>query len=357
MIVSGVQQTAAETLRRGGIKSPARLVRLVRAAVNQLDLDLSGLVVLTEAATGPYVVTPVIAAMGGAARVLALAGDSPHGNTETVLAQTHAMQELAGVQSGVEVHERRSLDLFAQADLVTNLGFVRPLDSEVIEAMKPAAVISLMCEAWEFRPGDLDLEACRRRGIRVFGTNESVAAFNIFDSSGWLCIKLLLDAQIQPHKSRIVVISRDKFGSVIEQTLARAGASVHRMSSLKDTAVLGEADAVVVADYCREDMIIGSGGDLTAADLAHLAPGIAVIQFAGRLDVQGLQDCGLTVVPGVDLQARRMATTLAGLGPQPVVELHAAGLKVGEMALRPGRATSLPWKELVQPMTPTERCE
>ena len=33
-----------------------------------------------------------------------------------------------------------------------------------------------------------------------------------------------------------------------------------------------------------------------------------------------------------------MALTLAGLGPRPVIELHAAGLKVGEIAARARQA-------------------
>ena len=45
---------------------PERLARLVRRAVESMSLDLAGATVLTEAATGPYVVTPVIAALGGA---------------------------------------------------------------------------------------------------------------------------------------------------------------------------------------------------------------------------------------------------------------------------------------------------
>jgi hypothetical protein len=356
-LVRGANQTAIETLRRAGIRNPTRLAGLVRAIVDRLELNLAGLVVLTEAASGPYVVTPILAALGGAARVLALTGDSAYGTAETVLMQTRALETLVGTRLSVDVQARRSLDLFAQADLVTNLGFVRPIDAESVAAMKPTAVVSLMCEAWEFRPGDLDLEACERRGIRVFGTNESSPGLNIFDSSGWLCLKLLLDAQIQPHKSRIVVVSPDRFGIVIERVLVGAGASVLRVPRLQTSSVLAEADALVIADYCREDTIIGPGGDVTASDLARVAPATTVIQFAGRVDVQGLIGHGLAVVPGTDLPARRMAMTLAGLGPQPVVELHAAGLKVGEMALRPDRAATDPWIELAQPVSVAKRCE
>ena len=49
-----------------------RLVRLMTAAIERCQLDLAGQVVLTEAATGAYAVTPVLAALAGA-QVCALA--------------------------------------------------------------------------------------------------------------------------------------------------------------------------------------------------------------------------------------------------------------------------------------------
>ena len=55
---------------------PRRLVRLMREAVDRCDLDLQGLTVLTEAASGAYVVTPVLAAMAGADVVAVAAGNA-----------------------------------------------------------------------------------------------------------------------------------------------------------------------------------------------------------------------------------------------------------------------------------------
>ncbi len=85
-------------LRRAGIADPARLVGLIRRTSAFLELDLSGLVVLTEAASGPYVVTPIIAALAGAARVIALTAPSRYGSIEAVIAQTQALADLCGVR-------------------------------------------------------------------------------------------------------------------------------------------------------------------------------------------------------------------------------------------------------------------
>jgi hypothetical protein len=340
---------AAETLRQGGIVNPARLVKLIRDAIAVLELDLSGLTVLTEAASGPYVVTPIIAALAGAERVLALTRDSRYASAEAVIAQTRALEALCGVEASVEICTRRSLDLFAQADIVTNLGFVRPIDAEAIAEMKPKAVVPLMCEVWEFRPGDVDLEACRSKGVLVLGTNEDYLGLEVFAYSGWLCLKMLFDAQIEVHKSKIVVVSSDKFGGAIEELLMRLGVSVRLVPTLRGIENIHDTDAVVVADYTREDMIIGPEGDLTAADLVTTAPAATVIQFAGRVDVAGLSAVGVTVYPGVEMSGHRMALTLAAIGPRPVVELHAAGLKVGEWAMRPSPEMS-PFRDLAVPL-------
>jgi hypothetical protein len=56
------------------------LLGLMRHAILQCDLDLSRVTVLTEAATGAYSVTPVLAALAGAQTVFAYARDSRHGS-------------------------------------------------------------------------------------------------------------------------------------------------------------------------------------------------------------------------------------------------------------------------------------
>ncbi len=347
---------AGDTLRRAGIANPARLLRLLNETVAALELDLAGLVVLTEAASGPYMVTPVLAALAGADRVLALTRDSRYAPASIVIAQTQALAAWAGLSvahagaigagglaPAIGIHTVRSADLFAAADIVTNLGFVRPLDAAAVSALKPTAVVPLMCEAWEVRPDDVALDVCRQRGIPVLGTNEDHPAVDVFAYSGPLCLKLLFDAQIEVHKSRIVIVSGDQFGPVIEHALARAGAAVRRFPDLRNIppADLVGADALIIADYTRPDMILGPDGDLTGADLARTCPAATVVQFAGRVAVTDLTRAGIAVHPGLEFGPHRMAVTLAGLGPRPVVELHAAGLKVGELAAR-ARLTGVP---------------
>jgi hypothetical protein len=330
------QSQAIQVLRQAGIVNPPRLVKLIEKTIEFFGLNLSGLTVLTEAASGAYVVTPVIAELAGAERVLALTQDSRYASADSVMTQTRALEVLCGVEGGAEIHTERSYTLFSQADIVTNLGFVRPIDAKTIAVMKPTAVVPLMCEAWEYRPGDVDLEACHVRGIEVIGTNEDYPGLDVFAYSGWLALKLLFNAQIEVHKSKVVIVSGDKFGHVIKQRLECCGISVELVADLRagNRANLASADVVLVADYKRDDMIIGPDGDMTGQDLARLAPAITVIRFAGRIDERSLMECGIVVYPHCDVGAHRMTLTLADLGPRPVVELHTAGLKVGEIAVR-----------------------
>ena len=68
-----------EQLEKRGIVNPLRTVSVIDRMIDSLQLDLKGLTVLTEAASGAYAWTPLIAARAGAAHVIAMARDSAWG--------------------------------------------------------------------------------------------------------------------------------------------------------------------------------------------------------------------------------------------------------------------------------------
>ena len=254
-------------------------------------------------------------------------------------ALANAFATFCGVPGRVDVTTSKTADTIGKADIVTNLGFVRPIDRATVEMMKPRSVVALMCEAWEFRDGDLDLEACSEKGIAVVATNEDYPGLEVFDFSGPLCMKLLFDAEIEVYKSRLAIVSTDKFGVVIEKSLRRNGADVTRFESLSKPEVegfLATADALIVADYCSLELFIGQGGQMEPERLRHVAPGIVVIPFAGRVDARALRRVGIWCLPRAGEEPMRMARTFAHLGVKPVVDLHCAGLKVAEVVLRRG---------------------
>ena len=159
------------------------LLASMRRRTAVLDLDLSGMTVITEAATGAYAVTAVIAAMAGA-RVHAVARDTErHGSFEDAVAATISLATKAGVVGRIEIAREPAPHRLATCDILTNSGHLRPISRAMIELMPRSAVIALMFEAWEFRDADLDLAACRAHGIRIAAVNERHPAVAVSLSS------------------------------------------------------------------------------------------------------------------------------------------------------------------------------
>ena len=331
---------------------PERLRALLDQWIARLGLDLRDLVVLTEAGTNHFALTPLLAVRAGATSVYAVSGDSCWGKAAEAFAGVERWRQRLDLPDRVLSLDRVTGEALARADIVTNLGWVRPLDAAKVERMREGTAISAMCEAWEVRTEDIDLSACEARGVRVAGVNEDHPSVDVFEHNGLLAVKMLLALQIEVHGTRIAVAGEGKFATRITEKLATLGAEVRRSAGLcgKEAVwALEGADALVVADYTRDTLILGDGGDMTVEDFKKLAPHVAVVQFAGWIRAGELRMAGIPVYPLEEIGPRRMGRTMAHLGPSPLLGLHAAGLKVGAMLLgRPGPGG------LAQPLTPAE---
>ena len=313
--------------RRPGL-DPRRLANLMAAAIRRLGLDLSGHAVVTEAATGAYGVTPVIAALAGARDVVAVAGDSRFGTAAEAIAHTGALARAAGVVDRIDfVTSKAAADLSA-ADVVTNSGHLRPLDADTIAEMKPGAAIPLMYEAWELRPGDVDLEACRARGVRVAGTNERHPDVDVFSYLGVMAAKLLTDAGIAVHASRLLLLCDNPFRTFIARGLTGAGATLDVRDRIADGPIDAAWDAVVVALRPGPAPVLG---EADVRLLGALAPGTPVVQYWGDLDRDALLAAEIPVWPEVPPAPGHMGVLPSAVGPEPIVRLQAGGLKVGEV--------------------------
>jgi len=93
-----------------------KLVRQVKA----LQLNLNGKIVLTEAATGAYIVTPVLAAIAGA-KVFAFSKATRYGSLEEVFASTKQLAD-AYKEFSLDINyvDRISPEIVAEADIITN---------------------------------------------------------------------------------------------------------------------------------------------------------------------------------------------------------------------------------------------
>ncbi len=259
-----------------------------------------------------------------------------YSSKEDVQKDTLLFAELCGVKENIieVVFDKKNIK---NSDIITNLGFVRPINKDDIDKMKPSAVIPYMCEAWEVRDGDVDIDYCREKGIKVMGTNENYTGLDVFNFSGSLALKMLFDAGIEVYKSNIVILSNDKFGNVIFNSLVNAGANVILLKELtrENIDYLHGADALMVADYTSEKYFIGKNNVLlTGERLKRLSPHVTVIQFAGLVDTNDLIENNINYYPEYTVGSFRMGKTLAYLGPKPIIDLHCAGLKVGELMHR-----------------------
>jgi hypothetical protein len=310
-----------------------RLVRLARAAVAEMAVDLDDAVVVTEAATGAYAVTPVLAALAGARHVHAFTRPTRYGSVAEVMRQTRALAVEAGVLDRIEVRTDRPLSVVDRADVVTNSGHVRPIDSEMVGRMRPTAVLPLMFESWEIQAGrfDLALDEAVARGIRVAGTNERHPLVDVFSYLGTMAVALLFEAGTAVRGTRVVVACDNPFASYLESGLTAAGAEVRTTESVTDVDPAFDPDFVLVSLTPTGSPVV------TSAEVRWIAgtwPSVAVVQFWGDLDRTSLADAGVRYWPLQAPPAGHMAVLPSQPGPEPVVRLQAGGLKVASVLLK-----------------------
>jgi hypothetical protein len=312
---------------------PGRLAALAEQAVERCRLDLTGRHVLTEAATGAYASTAVLAALAGA-RVTALARASRHGSVEEVRTWMGGVTAAAGVDDAVDVVERLEPEMLGRADVVTNSGHLRPLDEAFIARLQPGAVVPLMMEAWEIDAGRVDVDpvALRRRGIPFAGTNERHPAVGVFDYLGVMAVKLLLDAGVPVQGCDLVLLCDNAFGPYLLRTLRACGARVTVAADPDAVDLARPVDAVLVS------LTPWEGPRLARPHLERLSGSTQhalVAQFFGDVDRAAAADLGIRCWPDPAPPQGHMGVLPSDIGPEPIVRLQAGGLKVGQVLLVP----------------------
>lgn len=316
-----------------------RIRTIIQQSIDLLQLDLGGDTVLTELGSGNFLFTPMIASMAGAEKVYAWTKDSAYGNGKDLVNNAIKIQQEWGLKDNISfaVNER-PVSHVEDADIITNLGFIRPIDAQLIDRMKPSAVIPYMCEAWELRAGDVDIAKCKEKGIVVAGTWENHPSVGVFDYCGTLAVKLIMEAGYEIRNNGVLIISPDHFGEVARRDLQAMKARVMLKKSWQDVAQkdLEGTDLVYFADYsAREEALLSD--DITGL---LQSKGIGIVHLCGGLDTEKLMKKGVKIYPAKRGYSKRMTETLAYLGPTPIIRLHAAGLKVAEL-LRKGQAHDL----------------
>lgn len=319
--------------RHGPIVTPAlasgTVITAIRTRIEALGLDLHGVSVVTEAATGAYAATATIAALAGA-RVTAVARSTRYGSAAEAAAETLALAAAAGVAERISVTEALAPNALATCDILTNSGHLRPISAGTIALLPAHAVIALMFEAWEFRGHDLDLAAARDHGIRVAAVNARHPQVGVFDFLGQLAVRQLQDAGLDPDGRRIALLCDNPFLPYIFAGLEDAGAST-AVAARADDLPAGPFDAVVVSLDPYRNRPLDAHALRT---LARKAPRGTVAQFFGDIDREAASGLRLAFWPPQAPGRGHMGILLNVLGPEPIVRLQAGGLRAAEVVLR-----------------------
>jgi hypothetical protein len=303
---------------------------LINRIVRKLQLKLDGLTILTEVGSNNYIYTPIIAIMAGAEKVFAWTQDSKYGKGEQIIKDCLRLCEKFDIDyKKIEfANNTRPEEHIKKADIITNLGFIRPMNKEFLKNLKSTSVIPYMCESWEVRDADVDIDYCKLNHIPVAGTWENHPDLMIFEFCGNLIVKLCLEAGFEIRQNNILIISNDNFGTVAYDSFINLGATTVRIVSTHDfdNLNLNNIDFILLADYSSSKEIFNI--DRIKRLQNH---NISIVHLSGMLNFNQLEVAGINVYPRISGNAKRMTKTLEYLGPKPVIDLHAAGLKVGEL--------------------------
>ena len=228
----------------------------------------------------------------------------------------------------------------AAADVVTNSGHLRPLDAARVSRMRPGAAVPLMYESWEFRPADVDLPACRQRGVRVAGTNEGHPKVGVYEYLGLLALRGLLQCRVPPVHSRVLLVCDNPFVPFLARSLLGCAASLEILTRLELPAPLaacrrqgpgGDYDAVIVADPGPAPVIGRAGAaKYTPQDIGRFD---ALVQILGDVDRAALPP--VAFYPEKAPPKGHMGINLAELGHDAIVRLQSGGLKVAQLLSDP----------------------
>ena len=326
-----------------------KLVRQVQA----LQLDLKGKIVLTEAATGAYIVTPILAAIAGA-KVFAFSKTTRYGSLDEVFAST---RELANTykEFPLDIHfiDRISPETVAEADIITNAGHLRPLNESMLSNAKDEMVIPLMYEAWEWRDADMDIKYIRKRGFRIGATNERHPQVDVFNYLGDMALKQIFDSGICPYKNKFILLCNNDFGPFIARVLSAVcdglavidkdenrdrynPAQVDWIGGFPELRIpesYRDAEAVIFTAYPFDQDWIGGKAPIKLSQIRAQLSDPLILRFCGDINETELEKNAVRFFPK-HVHSGHMGILPSAIGNDPIIRLQSGGLKVGELLLK-----------------------
>lgn len=303
---------------------------------------------LTEAASGAYACTPILAALAGA-EVHAFARDSKYGSASDCINEVQALAEQCGVSNRIHFHTEKNEMPWERATVVTNSGALRPLDSTILERVSASCRIPLMFESWEFRAQDLDLDFCKLKGIRVAGTNERHPQVDVFGYLGDMVVRLIQDAKQTPYRNKFIVVSNNDFTPYLCKPLVSmsAGVGVYCPQESKSeienlgATFLGDWNVAEIPNEWKSASAVIYTGSPFSENLWGTFPLLnfniwktlsspLLLRFAGDVREEDLFQHEINFHPE-NVPAGHMGILPSAIGSDPIIRLQAAGLKVSNI--------------------------
>ena len=328
------------------------LLNKLKKQVERLKLNLKGKVVLTEAASGAYVVTPIIAALAGA-KVYAFTKDTRYGTAEEIILNTKKIIEAyKEEQLDVTFIEELTPEIIASADIITNSGHLRPLDEHKLKYAKEGVVIPLMYEAWEWREADLDINFVKSKNIRIGATNERHKSVDVFNYLGDMAIKQIFDAGFCPYNNNFILICNNDFGPFISKTVSKVCSNlavidkdenknkydltgidwIGGFPSIDIPEKYKNSEAIIFTAYPFDQDWIGGEGVIDVDSLVKQVHNPTILRYCGDINEADLTDKSINFYPK-HVKSGHMGILPSEIGFDPIIRLQSGGLKVGELLL------------------------
>ncbi len=321
--------------------------------IDLLKLNLSGKVVLTEAATGAFVITPIMAALAGA-KVYAFTKATKYGSVNEVILQTRKITELFyGYNLDLHIITELTPDIIYEADIITNSGHLRPLDKKKLKYAKSGVVIPLMYEAWELRDKDIDIDYTNKMRIIVGATNERHPNVDVFNYLGDMALKMIFDANLCPYRNKFILFCNNDFGPYVANTLSKVCGSLAVCDLIENKEKYDalqidwignfpeftvpekykKCDAVIFTAYPFDKIWIGQKNTpILIGKLKAEIDNPYILRYAGDIDCKALDANGVNYFP-YSVKSGHMGILPSEIGFDPIICLQAGGLKVAEELL------------------------
>jgi hypothetical protein len=326
----------------------------VISLIKELNLNLTGKVILTEVATGPYSITPILAAVAGA-KVFAFGKDTKYGSYEYAVESTLKIANtFYPFYRNLDITFIKELtpEIISQADIITNSGHLRPLNEEKLKFAKNGVVIPLMYEAWEFRESDLDIDYIKKSQIPIAATNERHPNIDVFNYLGDMALKLIFDAGFTPYRNKFILICNNDFGPFIAKTLVKVcqylgvvdlaenknkydGLNIHWISEFPRIAYnqdFVDAEAIIFTAYPFDKNWVGLNCEINILDFNINYKSPVLLRYGGDIVSEDFVKLNLPYHPK-EVPSGHMGILPSEIGFDAIVRLQAGGLKVGEFLL------------------------